>query len=108
MQLVCPCLCTLTLTALQNNINPNNTVYTTVIFKSRLHRHLGLDSIKQTKLLSKDEFEKKINCKLFQKNVLVTFHPATIENKLVLEDQLDREYGRRHDQHTKNQPFHCD
>jgi len=41
---------------------------------------LGIDNIKRLKLLSKDEFEKSINFKLNKKNILVTFHPVTLEN----------------------------
>jgi GDP/UDP-N,N'-diacetylbacillosamine 2-epimerase (hydrolysing) len=40
----------------------------------------GLDNIKRLKLLSKEEFEKSINFKLNKKNILVTFHPVTLEN----------------------------
>ena len=41
---------------------------------------LGLDNIKKLELLSKIEFEKAINFSLGKKNILVTFHPATLEN----------------------------
>ena len=41
---------------------------------------LGIDNIKKLKLLSKEEFEKSINFKLNKKNILVTFHPVTLEN----------------------------
>lgn len=40
---------------------------------------LGIDNIKKLKLLSKKEFEKAIDFKLNQKNILVTFHPVTLE-----------------------------
>ncbi len=40
---------------------------------------LGIDNIKKLILLSKDEFEKSIDFKLNKKNILVTFHPATLE-----------------------------
>lgn len=40
---------------------------------------LGIENIKRLKLLSKDEFEKSINFKLNKKNILVTFHPVTLE-----------------------------
>ena len=40
---------------------------------------LGIDNIKKLKLLSKEEFEKSINFKLNKKNILVTFHPVTLE-----------------------------
>lgn len=40
---------------------------------------LGIDNIKKLKLLSKSEFEKSINFNLNKKNILVTFHPVTLE-----------------------------
>lgn len=41
---------------------------------------LGIENIKRLDLLSKNEFEKSINFKLNKKNILVTFHPVTLEN----------------------------
>ena len=41
---------------------------------------IGIDSIKNLKLLSREEFEKSIDYKLNQLNVLITFHPVTLEN----------------------------
>ncbi len=41
---------------------------------------LGIENIKRLKLLSKQEFEKSIEFKLNVKNILVTFHPVTLEN----------------------------
>ena len=41
---------------------------------------MGIENIKRLKLLSKDEFEKSIDFKLNKKNILVTFHPVTLEN----------------------------
>lgn len=41
---------------------------------------LGVDSIKNTKFLSKKELEDAINFKFYKKNLLVTFHPVTLEN----------------------------
>ena len=41
----------------------------------------GIENIKRLKLLSKVELEKLINFKLNIKNILVTFHPVTLENK---------------------------
>jgi GDP/UDP-N,N'-diacetylbacillosamine 2-epimerase (hydrolysing) len=41
---------------------------------------IGLDSIKDLKLLSKEEFEKSINFKLAKNSFLVTFHPVTLED----------------------------
>lgn len=41
---------------------------------------LGVDAISKLKLLSKFELESKLNFKFRSKNLLVTFHPATLEN----------------------------
>ena len=41
---------------------------------------MGIENIKRLKLLTKKEFEKSINFKLNKKNILVTFHPVTLEN----------------------------
>ena len=41
---------------------------------------LGIDNIKKLKLLSRKEFEESIDFKLNKKNILVTFHPVTLEN----------------------------
>ncbi len=41
---------------------------------------MGIENIKRLKLLSKEEFEKSINFQLNKKNILVTFHPVTLEN----------------------------
>ncbi len=46
---------------------------------------LGIDNIKKLKLLSKEEFEKAIDFKLNKKNILVTFHPVTLENSTAKE-----------------------
>ena len=40
----------------------------------------GIENIKKLNLLNKDEFEKSIKFKLAKKNILITFHPATLEN----------------------------
>lgn len=42
---------------------------------------IGLDSIKNMVLLNKEDFEQSINFKLGQKNILITFHPVTLENQ---------------------------
>jgi len=42
---------------------------------------IGVENIKKNKILTKNEFEKSINFKLNIKNILVTFHPVTLENK---------------------------
>ncbi len=41
--------------------------------------HIGLDLIKRTPTLSLQELEIKLNFRFRQKNLLVTFHPATLE-----------------------------
>ncbi len=46
---------------------------------------LGIDNIKGLKLLSKEDFERSINFKLNTKNILVTFHPVTLENSTAKE-----------------------
>lgn len=42
---------------------------------------IGLDSINNLELLNKEEFEKSIDFKLGKKNILITFHPVTLENQ---------------------------
>lgn len=42
---------------------------------------MGIENIKRLKLLNKDEFEKSINFKLSNKNILITFHPVTLESQ---------------------------
>ena len=41
---------------------------------------LGVDSILRTSLLSRDELETSLGFKLLERNLLVTFHPVTLEN----------------------------
>lgn len=41
---------------------------------------LGIDNIKKLKLLNREEFEHAIKFALGQKNLLVTFHPVTLEH----------------------------
>ncbi len=41
---------------------------------------MGIENIKRLELLSHKEFEKSIDFKLNKKNILVTFHPATLES----------------------------
>ncbi len=53
---------------------------------------LTLDNIKRLKLLSKDILEKKFKFKFNKHNLLVTFHPVTLENntaKLQFQNLLD-------------------
>ena len=40
---------------------------------------LGVDAIKELKLLNKDEIEQNLGIKFLDKSLLVTFHPATLE-----------------------------
>ena len=40
---------------------------------------LGIDNIENTTLMSKEEFETSINFKLGCKNLMITFHPVTLE-----------------------------
>jgi len=42
---------------------------------------IGLDSIKNLELLNKEDFEKSIDFQLGKKNILITFHPVTLENQ---------------------------
>tara|TARA_Y100000748_G_scaffold302931_1_gene306628 strand:+ start:687 stop:1847 length:1161 start_codon:yes stop_codon:yes gene_type:complete len=42
---------------------------------------LGVDAIKKTNLLSKDELMIKTGIKFGKKNLLITYHPVTLENK---------------------------
>lgn len=48
---------------------------------------LGIDNIKKLKLLNRDELEDAIKFELGQKNLLVTFHPVTLEHATA-EDQF--------------------
>lgn len=40
---------------------------------------LGIENIKRLPLLSREEFERSIDFKLNEKNLLITFHPVTLE-----------------------------
>tara|TARA_E500000331_G_scaffold357739_1_gene420670 strand:- start:3254 stop:4414 length:1161 start_codon:yes stop_codon:yes gene_type:complete len=40
---------------------------------------LGIDSINRLELMSKDDLEKSLNFKFKSKNLLITFHPVTLE-----------------------------
>ena len=42
---------------------------------------VGIESIKRLKLLSKNDFEESIKFKLNKKNIIVSFHPPTLDNK---------------------------
>ena len=41
---------------------------------------LGIDNIKRLEFLTKEQFEKSIDFRLNKKNILLTFHPVTLEN----------------------------
>ena len=40
----------------------------------------GIDNIKRLELLTRDDFQKSIGFKLGKSNLLITYHPATLEN----------------------------
>lgn len=42
---------------------------------------IGLDNIQKMKLLSRNEFENSIGRQLLKHNLLITFHPVTLENQ---------------------------
>jgi len=46
---------------------------------------LAIESVLNLKLFTREEFEKSINHKLFSKNLLITFHPVTLENNSACE-----------------------
>jgi len=46
---------------------------------------IGLDAVKKLKLLNKEEFEKSIGFKLKKRNVLITYHPVTLEKEAPIE-----------------------
>ena len=41
---------------------------------------VGIDRLRNTKLLNKNSIEKKMNFKFNKKNLLITYHPVTLEN----------------------------
>ena len=41
---------------------------------------LGIDNIKKLKLMNRAEFESSVGLKLDKKNLMITFHPVTLEN----------------------------
>lgn len=46
---------------------------------------MGIENIKRLKLLNKREFEKSIDFRLNKRNILVTFHPVTLEKQTAKE-----------------------
>tara|TARA_B100002019_G_scaffold293510_1_gene321757 strand:- start:2397 stop:3557 length:1161 start_codon:yes stop_codon:yes gene_type:complete len=57
---------------------------------SRVHvvGGMGIESIKRLRLYSKTQLQKKLKIRLGKKNLIVTFHPVTLENKSYL-DQIN-------------------
>lgn len=50
---------------------------------------LGIDNIKRLELLDRAELEASLNFKLGKKNLLVTFHPATLETATAVEQMTE-------------------
>jgi GDP/UDP-N,N'-diacetylbacillosamine 2-epimerase (hydrolysing) len=50
---------------------------------------LGVDAIKELKLINKDEIEQTLGIKFANKSLLVTFHPATLENQAPAEQMSE-------------------
>jgi len=50
---------------------------------------IGIDSIRGLKLLNREEFESSINFKLGKRNLLITFHPVTLDEKGSAKLQFD-------------------
>lgn len=50
---------------------------------------LGIDNIKRSKLLNRAELEASIDFKLGHKNLLITFHPVTLENSTATEQMAE-------------------
>ena len=50
---------------------------------------LGIDNIKRLKLLNREELEASIDFKLGHKNLLITFHPVTLENSTATEQMAE-------------------
>ena len=46
---------------------------------------MGIENIQRLELLNKDEFEHSIDFKLNEKNIIVTFHPVTLEHSTAKE-----------------------
>lgn len=65
---------------------------------------LGVDSIKRLKLLSKEELEASLGIKLLDKNLLITFHPVTLETETA-SHQMDELLGALSELHNTNLIF---
>lgn len=50
---------------------------------------LGIDNIKRLNLLNREELEASIDFKLGRKNLLITFHPVTLENSTATEQMAE-------------------
>ena len=50
---------------------------------------LGVDVIRNTKFLSKKQLEEKLNIKFWRRNILVTFHPETLEEKSTINHMIE-------------------
>ena len=50
---------------------------------------MGIENIKRLKLLDKEEFERSIDFKLAEKNLLITFHPVTLEKSTALQQFIE-------------------
>ncbi|PLW82088.1 UDP-N-acetylglucosamine 2-epimerase (hydrolyzing) [Kineobactrum sediminis] len=50
---------------------------------------MGIDAIKRLELLSREELEKSIDAVLDDKNLLITFHPVTLEREESSKEQLN-------------------
>jgi GDP/UDP-N,N'-diacetylbacillosamine 2-epimerase (hydrolysing) len=50
---------------------------------------LGIDSIKRLKLLDRAELEASLDFKLGQKNLLITFHPVTLEKATAVDQMVE-------------------
>lgn len=51
-------------------------------------RALGLDNIKRARLLNKGELERRLSFRFRDKNIMITFHPSTAEDKRVSIDDF--------------------
>jgi GDP/UDP-N,N'-diacetylbacillosamine 2-epimerase (hydrolysing) len=65
---------------------------------------LGVDSLKRLKLLSKEELEASLGIKLLDKNLLITFHPVTLETETASQ-QMNELLGALSELHNTNLIF---
>lgn len=64
----------------------------------------GIENINKLSLLSRDEFEKSINFKLNTRNLIITFHPVTLEDS-TSEDQFNNLLKSLHNLNDTNLIF---